>query len=129
MVMLSTDDEARNSDRRQWDRYAPDAQTSLTLAAGGRTFDCELLDLSLGGARLRVVTDFPEDGSVVLQHRIGGLFFASPTWREGSEIGIRFRVPVQTREHALQCATVLLYGDDDTGLAPSRGVEGAQPAR
>lgn len=129
MAMSTTDDEARHGDRRQWDRYAPDAETSVTLAAGGRTFDCELLDLSLGGARLRVVEDFPEDGSVVLQHRIGGLFFACPTWRQGSEIGIRFRVPAQTREHALQCATVLLYGDDETARGAPRSRDAAPAAR
>lgn len=129
MAMSTTDDEARHGDRRQWDRYAPDAETSVTLAAGGRTFDCELLDLSLGGARLRVDKDLPDDGSVVLQHRVGGLFFACPTWRQGSEIGIRFRVPAQTREHALQCATVLLYGDDETAGEAPRSGEDARAAR
>lgn len=113
MVVLWTDGETDRTDRRKWDRYLPDGQTSVTLAAGGRAFDCELLDLSLGGARLRMDADLPDDGDVVLQHRVAGLFLASRTWSRGNEIGIRFRVPAQTREHALQCATVLLYGDAD----------------
>lgn len=125
MVVLRTDDDSRHSERRQWDRHSPDGQTSVTLAAGGHTFDCELLDLSLGGARLRVAPELPDDDGVVLQHRVGGLFFAAPAWRQGDEIGVRFHVSAQTREHALQCATVLLYGDDDAELA-LRGAEAAR---
>lgn len=113
MVVLWTDGESKGSDRRQWERYSPDGQTSVTLASGGQAYGCELLDLSLGGARLRVDPGIPADRDVVLQHQLAGLFFGSPSWRQGNEMGIRFRVPAQTREHALQCATVLLYGDDD----------------
>ncbi len=113
MVVLWTDGESEASDRRQWDRYSPDGHTSVTLASGGSAYGCELLDLSLGGARLRVDPGVPADRDVVLQHQMAGLFFASPSWRRGNEMGIRFRVPAQTREHALQCATVLLYGDED----------------
>jgi len=116
MVVLWTDGESEGSDRRRWDRYSPDGPTSVTVASGGQAFDCELLDLSLGGARLRIDVDLPDDLDVVLQHRVAGLFFASQTWRRGNEIGVRFRVPAQTREHALQCATVLLYGDADDAL-------------
>lgn len=117
MGVLPTNGEDWRADRRQWDRYSPDGQTSVTLAAGGRTYDCELVDLSLGGARLRVDEDLPDESSVVLLHRVGGIFFASTTWRRGNEIGIRFGVPAQTREHALQCAAVLLHGDQDAVLA------------
>lgn len=113
MVVLWTDGEAKGSDRRQWERYSPDGHTSVTLATGGRAYGCELLDLSLGGARLRVDPGVPADRDIVLQHEMAGLFFGSPSWRQGDEMGVRFRVPAQTREHALQCATVLLYGDDD----------------
>ncbi len=129
MVMSTTDDEARDGDRRRWDRYAPDVETSVTLASGGQTFDCALLDLSLGGARLRVVEDLPDDGSVVLQHPVAGLFFACQTWRQGGEIGIRFRIPAQTREHALQCAAVLLYDDDETRREAPHSGEDARAAR
>lgn len=112
--MLWTEEKAERIDRRQWERYPPDGQTSVTLAAGGRVFDCELLDLSLGGARLRVTADLPEEGDVVLQHRVAGLFSAAPAWRRGDELGLQFSTRVQDREHALQCAAVLLYGDEDT---------------
>lgn len=130
MVVLWTDGETERTDRRRWDRYSPDGQTSVTLASGGCAFDCELLDLSLGGARLRIDGDLPDDRDVVLQHRVAGLFFASQTWRHGNEVGVRFRVPAQTREHALQCATVLLYGDVDEvlDLPAVHGSEGARPA-
>jgi hypothetical protein len=45
-------------------------------------------------------------------------------------VGVRFRVPAQTREHALQCATVLLYGDIDEvlDLPAAHGSEDARPA-
>ncbi|MGH6912840.1 MAG: PilZ domain-containing protein [Geminicoccales bacterium] len=130
MVVLWTDGETEHTDRRKWDRYSPDGETSVTLAAGGRAFGCELLDLSLGGARLRIDADLPDDRDVVLQHRVAGLFFASQTWRRGNELGVRFRVASQTREHALQCATVLLYGDADEfpGASPTRRVEDARAA-
>lgn len=111
--MLWTDGDTNHADRRQWERYPPDGQTSVTLASGGQAFACELLDLSLGGARLRIAADLPEDGDVVLQHRVAGLFFASPAWRREDQIGLRFLSPVQSREHALQCAAVLLYADGD----------------
>lgn len=122
MVAVWSDAESRRAERRQWERYNPDGPTSVTLATGGRAYGGELLDLSLGGARLRVDDDFPDEGGIVIQHRVGGLFFGSPTWRRGNEIGVRFRVPDQTREHALQCATVLLYGDDDPAMVPVVGL-------
>jgi hypothetical protein len=91
-------------------------------------FECELLDLSLGGARLRVDPDLPDEAGMVLQHPVGGLFYAARKWRRGDEIGVRFRAPVQTREHALQCATVLLYGDDDI-VQPAPGDHGGEGTR
>jgi hypothetical protein len=117
MVVLGNGGQAELSDRRQWERYPPDGQTSVTLAAGGRAIACELLDLSLGGARLRMAQTLPEDCDLVLQHRVAGLFFAAPAWRRGDEVGLQFRSPVESREHALQCAAVLLYGDQDSGQA------------
>lgn len=130
MVELRTDGDPAYGERRRWDRYSPDGQTSMMLAAGGRTFNCELVDLSLGGARLRIDPDLPDDAGMVLQHPVGGLFYAAQTWRRGDEMGVRFRAAVQTREHALQCATVLLYGDDDVTLPAGRhDAEGAQASR
>jgi hypothetical protein len=128
MVELPTDGESAYGERRRWDRYSPDGQTSMMLAAGGRMFNCELIDLSLGGARLRIDPDLPDDAGMVLQHPIGGLFYAAQTWRRGDQMGIRFRGAVQTREHALQCATVLLYDDGDTALPPARHDTGRMQA-
>lgn len=126
MVVLWTDGEDESGDRRRWERYPPDGRTSVTLAAGGHAVAGELLDLSLGGARLRLAEDLPEDDDVVLRHRVAGPFRASPSWRRGDEVGLRFHVPAQTREHALQCAAVLLYGDGDAipDLTPAHRREG-----
>lgn len=118
--MLRTEEKAGRVERRHWERYPPDGRTSVTLAAGGRVFGCELLDLSLGGARLRVPEMLPDDDDLVLQHRVAGLFPAAPAWRRGNELGLEFRTNVQEREHALQCAAVLLYADAD--------INGAQPS-
>lgn len=130
MVVLWTDGEDDGSDRRRWERYPPDGQTSVTLASGGHAVECELLDLSLGGARLRIADDLPGDDEVVLRHRVAGRFLASQSWRRGDEVGLRFRVPAQTREHAFQCAAVLLYGDGDAipDLTPPHRRDGAQAA-
>ena len=127
--MPKTGEEAERAERRQWERYPPDGQTSVTLAAGGRVFDCELLDLSLGGARLRVAEGLPEDRGLVLQHRVAGLFFGAPAWRRGNELGLQFWVRVQSREHALQCAAVLLHGDEDTSTGQSSRVTASETVR
>lgn len=131
MVVLWTDGHAERTNRRKWDRYPPDGRTSVRLAAGGRAVDGELLDLSLGGARIRLAGELPEDRDLILQHRLGGIFLASQMWRRGDEMGVRFRVQEQTREHALQCATMLLYADDDELPEPPamRRTGGARAAR
>lgn len=66
MVVLWTDGHAERTNRRKWDRYPPDGRTSVTLAAGGRVVGGELLDLSLGGARIRLEGDLPEDRDLIL---------------------------------------------------------------
>ncbi len=66
------------------------------LDIGGLTIPCEILDISVGGARITAEQPLPADGDLVLQ--IGELvaFPGRVAWQRDGQIGIEFAVAPDT---------------------------------
>lgn len=99
------------SERRKWLRFPLDHATSLTAVAGGRSYACDITDISLGGLRLRFDGPPPSSDSIVLSHRAAGNLAATSVWRSDAELGIAFRHPEGELAHLLQCISLILNPD------------------
>lgn len=64
---------------------------SGAVQAGRENLDCIVLNMSPGGAKLKLLTRFVSDGSPVVLHidRMGG-YAAEIIWSEGDTMGLRF---------------------------------------
>lgn len=61
------------------------------ISFGGNFFDCQILNISAGGARARVVKKFEESGPVVLSLDPFGDFPCDISWNDGKNLGVRFK--------------------------------------
>ena len=62
------------------------------ISFGGNIFDCQILNISAGGARARVVEEFEgEDGPVVMSLDPFGDFPCDISWNAGNNFGVRFK--------------------------------------
>ena len=107
------------SDRRQWLRFALDHATSLTALADGRSYACNIADISLGGLRLRFQEQPPATADILLSHRTAGDLPATQVWRTRDELGIAFLHPEGELEHLLQCISLILNPDGATAERPA----------
>ena len=114
-------DESNGDDRRGAERFSLDAQTTLTLTAGGRDYACRAEDISFGGLRVRFAGEAPRCRDLVLSHKLSGRMAGTMAWHAGSRMGIAFRAPTRKLAHALQCVCVMVAADwPDRHEAPSR---------
>lgn len=98
-------DRDRPGDRAAKDRIEPGderrAAPRLTLLmrvakliVNGRELPCILRDASPEGVRVRLLTDLPDTGDLVVETVTGDRFGATITWRERDHAGLRFHTPV-----------------------------------
>lgn len=90
---------------------------SGALQAGRQNVECIVLNMSPGGAKVRMLKRFVSDGSPVILHidRLGG-YTSEVVWTEGNTIGLRFlKDPKQ------------IAADIEQGLRKTK--PGASPAR
>ena len=78
---------------RRFDRS--DLQLQAKLNQGEASHACHIVNISAGGAKLRLAADAPlEDGvEVVLDLDRLGSFPATAVWRTEQQLGIQFRLP------------------------------------
>ena len=60
------------------------------IEAAGRQYDCVVVDLSLGGAKLDVAAPVAQGDAVTLILERFGSFRAEIAWRDDGSIGLRF---------------------------------------
>ncbi len=77
-------------ERRRWPRYAVEGAISLTLTSGGRTYDCPIEDISLGGTRLRFAGAPPPDPEFHIEHPAAGRFSGNRSWSGPDRLGVEF---------------------------------------
>jgi hypothetical protein len=83
---------------RGWEERRAHVRKSIVLPAkletADRQFDCLILDISAGGARLHMSQDISQDfdaaQSVTLTFEGYGTFAARVAWRATAEIGLKF---------------------------------------
>jgi hypothetical protein len=68
------------------------------VATEDGTLDCSVLNLSAGGARLRVVDALAPDAIVNLRIAGVGRFPARVVWRREHNVGVEFRMPPESVE-------------------------------
>ncbi len=100
------------AERRRCLRFDLDRFTSVTAVAGGRAYDCQVTDISLGGLRLRFAGTPPDKKRILLQHPTAGELAAVQVWRAGNDLGLAFENSERELEHLLQCISLILNPDD-----------------
>jgi len=60
------------------------------LSANARQLDCAILDVSLGGARIRVNEEVPARGPIAIACDRFGTFHAEVIWEKNHVAGLRF---------------------------------------
>jgi len=60
------------------------------LGANARQLDCTILDVSLGGARIRVREEVPSRGPIAIACDRFGTFHAEVIWEKNLVAGLRF---------------------------------------
>lgn len=79
-----------NRNRREWPRYTAEKDFSLAASIDGKVIACTILDLSLGGAKLRLDGDAPEGADIELSHPESHPVNCAQVWRRDGEVGIEF---------------------------------------
>ena len=69
-----------------------DLQLQATLVHAGKTLSCRIVNISAGGAKLRLDggARLPEGAGVTLEIAPFGAFPATPVWQAGEHLGIQF---------------------------------------
>ena len=86
-------------------------EKSFAIQAGRESIDCIVLNMSPGGAKVKLLKRFAGDGSPVVLHidRLGG-YAGEVVWSEGELIGLRFLKDPQ-----------LIAADIERALGPASG--------
>lgn len=63
------------------------------LEVAGRTYVCDILDISAGGAKIATAEEIAHDGELVLQIADLISFPAQVAWRRNCQLGVAFAVP------------------------------------
>ncbi len=77
-------------ERRRWPRLPIDGETSITVNLRGQEYRCSLLDISLGGAKLRFQEEPPIHSNISLDHPGMGIMAGNCVWRNLRDVGVRF---------------------------------------
>lgn len=92
-----------NSDRRQWPRYAIDSVSAFVLTADGNKNGCVMEDVSLGGARLRLLGDCPRNFEVRIEHPDIGHVYAVRKWIGKRRLAVEFGHEAGSAEFVASC--------------------------
>ena len=104
-VELVAGQESRN--RRQWSRYTPDHKIVLTLIAEGKTQDCKIQDISLGGVKLRSGKPLEHGTAVELRHPDTEPIDGHCVWSSSGALGVEFGFSERTLDLVFHCVTAL----------------------
>ena len=100
LVMGQDEHENREHDRRQ-------TELQGTLVIEGRIVDCDILNISAGGGRVRSTEAFTHDGALTLHIEGFGEFAGNIAWRRGEIMGMKFHDDPEKVAETLMA--ILLY--------------------
>ena len=104
---------AADADRRHTQRFQVEDLNRLTLLAGGRSYQCEVEDISRGGVCLSLDDVAPLASEVVLEHAGAGHFRGRRIWSQGNRIGVSFNETGSDLNHTLRCIQMLMSDKKD----------------
>ncbi len=93
----------REVDRRSWPRYGLGGAEPFTLTADGRIHACRIVDISLGGARLRLDGEMPRNLELRIEHRWLGHAYARTCWKGSHDMGVSFDHSPRTLAFIARC--------------------------
>lgn len=99
---------ADSSERRRGDRLPVEKRPRLTATSGGRSYDCQVLDVSVHGMRLRFPDAVPDGNVIALDHPVAGTICGRCVWRNGEELGVELLVPSTDLERILRCVYLVI---------------------
>jgi hypothetical protein len=76
--------------RREWPRYMADKSFALAASLDGKILPCQVVDVSLGGAKLVFEERVPAAKSIELSHPESEPVHCAAVWRSETELGIEF---------------------------------------
>ena len=77
-------------ERRQWLRFDLPKSEDLVLVAQGKKYLCQIIDISLGGARVAFKGAVPPPTRLGVNHDEAGEFYGTCKWLNGRTMGIEF---------------------------------------
>lgn len=80
------------------------------VLAGGQEVDCDMLNISLGGAKLRLAKPVEADADIRVQIDEVGEFTGRVVWRNGENVGVKFHHELRDIDRILE--TVSIEGAD-----------------
>lgn len=91
MSKMDAGQNQRGAERRSWDRFAVEGGTIVHADVDGQKYECALIDISMGGARLQTADPIPLNSKVsILRNEIGELS-GECVWQSSAMVGIRFQ--------------------------------------
>lgn len=100
-------------ERRAWQRFILEAPASISLQVPGHDVfnEIELVDVSLGGFRLRFEGDVPTGSEVEIDHPVAGSMRGELAWQSGGDIGIRMLDDDNRRMYLLRLISMILHSE------------------
>lgn len=79
-----------DSERRRWNRIALAAAADVTASIGNESYDCTIVDLSVGGAQLAFSEDVQPCDRIAVHHDTLGRLSGECVWQSASNVGVKF---------------------------------------
>ncbi len=102
--------------RREWPRYTAEKDFSLAASIDGRVVPCTIVDVSLGGAKLRFDEDAPDGTAIALSHPDSTPVNCIQVWRRHREVGIEFDFSEDSLGLISVCLRNMIELEPDTAL-------------
>ena len=78
------------AERRKWMRFTLPRPEDLVLRTGDKQYPCSLIEISLGGARIKFKAEVPPPTEVEIRHPIAGILHGDCRWHSETEMGVEF---------------------------------------
>ncbi len=99
--------ESKNKDSRRGHKRKPVLLTAAIIVDEQR-FDCQILNISAGGVKIKVAHTLNEGAKVVFDLEPFGEFVSKVVWQNGDEFGLQFE---DDPEHVAEIVmSIAIYG-------------------
>ncbi len=95
-------------ERRKSIRHVVEDEPLITATSGGRLYTCRILDVSMGGIRLRFEGRMPDGNVVALDHPAAGTLCGICVWRDTDTMGIELQLPDRELERLFKYMCLVL---------------------